>query len=75
MAEKEKNLLPINIKKEVHDDKTNINIEKNNKVFIESNNSKSKEEYAKEQDVKDQDVKEIHIENNSIAKSKKLKFF
>jgi len=63
-------LLPINVKREVQDDKTNINIEKNNKVFTESNNYKSKEE-----DNKTQDVKEIHIESNSTTKSKKLKFF
>jgi hypothetical protein len=69
-SKQEKILLPINVKKEVQDDKTNINIEKNNKVFTESNNYKSKEE-----DNKTQDVKEIHIESNSTTKSKKLKFF
>jgi hypothetical protein len=69
-SKEEKHLLPINVKREVQDDKTNINIEKNDKVFAESNNYKSKEE-----DNKTQNVKEIHIESNSTIKGKKLKFF
>jgi len=62
-------LLPINIKKELQENKEIIDNEKKYKIFNEKEDIKNQEEN------KMQEVKEIHIDNSSNAKNKKLKFF
>ena len=62
-------MLPINIKKELQENKEIIDNEKKYKIFNEKEDIKNQEEN------KMQEVKEIHIDNNSNAKNKKLKFF
>ena len=66
----EESLLPVNIKKELQENKTIIDNEKKYNIFNETSDIKNQEESSKTHE-----VKEIHIDNNSNAKNKKLKFF
>jgi hypothetical protein len=66
----EESLLPVNIKKELQENKTIIDNEKKYNIFNETSDIKNQEESSKTHE-----VKEIHIDNTSSAKNKKLKFF